>query len=158
MRAAPRHRSSLGLILGLALTLGHAATVLAARPATHIDAASALRVIHGSSPVSLHAGGARGGQRGGQTPVAHHRTPTPPTTRAADAPPRSSMILARSDDGRRRSSDVRATLVASAQRRRGDGQLLVGSREQHDSLPAALFYEANAPPPASAQMLAGPDA
>jgi hypothetical protein len=158
MRAAPRHRSTLGLILGLALVLGHGATALAARPATYIDAASALRVLHGSpSATSLHAGGARGGQRGGQSPAARHQAPTPPVTRAADPQPRSS-ILVRSDDGRRRPSDLRATLVASAQRRRADGQVHVGSRDQHDSLPAALFYEANAPPTASAQTLAGLDA
>jgi len=157
MRPAPRHRPSLGLILGLALTLGHGATALAARPATHIDAASALRVSHGSSPTSLRAGGGRGGQRGGQSHAARHEAPSPPTTRVADPQQRSS-ILARSDDGRRRPSDLRATIVAAAHRRRDDGQIHVAARDQHESLPAALFHEANAPPPASAQTLAGLDA
>ena len=65
--------------------LGHAATASAARPATHIDPATALRVIQ-ASPTSLHAGGARGGQRGGFVPAARRHAPTPPpTTRAADS-------------------------------------------------------------------------
>jgi hypothetical protein len=157
MRAASRHRSSLGPILGLALVLGHAATAGAARPATHIDAASALRIVHESPATSLRAGGARGGQRAGQPASARHRVPTPPVTRAADPQSRSS-ILGRSADGRRRSSDLRATLVAAAQRRCANGNVHVGVRDQRDSLPAALFYEANAPPPASVPMLAGLDA
>jgi len=156
MRAVPRHPSTLGLILGIAVTLGHAATASAARPATHIDPATALRVIH-ASPTSLRAG-ARGGQRGGFVPVTRRHAPTPPpTTRAADSPQRSS-ILARSDDGRRRPSDVRAALAASAQRRVADDRVDVASRDRHPSAPAALFHEANAPPPAAVPTAAGLDA
>jgi len=157
MRAAPPHRSTLGLILGIAVTLGHAATASAARPATHVDQATALRVIQ-ASPTSLHAGGARGGQRGGFVPAARRHAPTPPpTTRAADSQQRSS-ILARSDDGRRRSSDVRAACMASAQRCAPDDRIHVAARERHPSAPAALFHEANAPPPAAVPTAAGLDA
>jgi hypothetical protein len=157
MRAVPRHRSTLGLILGIAVSLGHAATASAARPATHIDPATALRVIQ-ASPTSLHAGGARGGQRGGFVPAARrHAPPPPPTTRAADPQQRSS-ILARSDDGRRRPSDVRAAIVASAQGRGADDFVHVASRDRHPAAPAALFHEANAPPPAAVPTAAGLDA
>jgi len=156
MRAAPRHRSTLGLILGIAVGLGHAATASAARPSTHIDPATALRAIH--APTSLHAGGARGGQRGGFVPAARNHAPAPPpTTRAADSQQRSS-ILARPDDGRRRPSDVRAALVASAQRHVADDGIHVASRDRHPSAPAALFHEANAPPPATVPTVAGLDA
>jgi hypothetical protein len=157
MRAALRHRSTLGLILGIAVTLGHAAAASAARPATYVDPATALRAIH-ASPTSLHAGGARGGQRGGFVPAARRHAPTPPpTTRAADSQQRSS-ILARSDDGRRRPSDLRAALVASARRRVADDRVHVAWRNRHPSAPAALFHEAHAPPPAAVPTAAGLDA
>jgi hypothetical protein len=155
MRVVPRHRS-LGLILGIAVTLGHAATASAARPATHVAPASALRAIS-SSTTSLHAGGARGGQRGGYAPVARHRVPTPPTTRVADSR-QPSTVLARSDDGRRRPSDVRASLVTSAQRRPADHRIPVASREWNPTARAGLFHEANAPPSAAVPTAAGLDA
>jgi hypothetical protein len=111
-----------------------------------------------ASPTSLHAGGARGGQRGGFVPAARRHAPTPPpTTRAADSQHRSS-ILARSDDGRRRHTDVRAALGASAQRRVADARIHVASRDRHPAAPAALFHEANAPPPAAVPTAAGLDA
>jgi hypothetical protein len=156
MRAAIRHRSTLGLILGIAVTVGHAATASAARPATFIDPATALRVVH-AGPTSLHAGGARGGQRGGFVPAAHRQAPTPPpAARTADSQERSS-ILARSDDGRRRPSDVRAALAAPPERR-PDDRVHVASRDRHATAPAALYHEANAPPPAAVPTVAGLDA
>jgi hypothetical protein len=157
MRAVPRHRSTLRLILGIAVGLGHAATASAARPATHIDPAAALRAIH-ASPTSLHAGGARGGQRGGFVPAVRRHAPTPPpTTRVADSQQRSS-VLARSDDGRRRPSDVRASLVTAAQRHVLDHRFPVASRDWRPTAPAGLFHEANAPPSAAAPTAAGLDA
>ena len=156
MRAAPRHRSTLGLILGIAVGLGQAATASAARPVTYIDPATALRVIH-AVPTSLNAGGARGGQRGGSMPAARRQVPTgPPVARTADSQQRAS-ILARSEDGRRRPSDVRAAFASAAERRRGD-HVHVASRDRHPSAPAALFHEANAPPPVTVRTVAGLDA
>jgi hypothetical protein len=78
-------------------------------------------------------------------------------TRAADSQQRSS-ILVRADDGRRRPSDLRVALVASAQQRVTDDRVHVAARDRHPCGPAALFHDANAPPPATVPTVAGLDA
>jgi hypothetical protein len=143
MLSASRSVIRTGVMAAVALAIVRPPVALASRPATTVVA----HVSHALRPSRVEIGAGRyvsGGGRGGRVQRAPRPAP-PPATRSA-RPPCDGCVLVASHDGRRRAPHLRATSPVARLGRIPPMRVVDIVHGRRVSLPAALFYDAHAPP------------